>query len=216
MAKDTYEHSTVTLSKKNFTAIMREIRELHTDYLKYILVAAQHSHSHHLDGVKNIRELNLKYIANPTFDMYEDIPVHYAFSIGSYEQNLIKYELFRGKGETLCKPRKSTFKGFTNKDKTFTIQVGAWATIAFNHEKNTIEWNVEEGNHSVDESRATFLGKWLFYLFDQLTWRKDEGGFITYWDESMSNDLSDEYCRESDEETTILYGNAKKVKYPKY
>jgi hypothetical protein len=37
MAKDTYEHTTLTLSKKNFTQIMREIRELYTDYLKRVL-----------------------------------------------------------------------------------------------------------------------------------------------------------------------------------
>lgn len=161
------------------------------------------SHSHFNEG-KNITDAQIDYYQMVSF--FKTLPKHHIFSIGDNEHTLIVNELFRGNRNKLYKPRQSAFKGFTNKDKSFTITVGHYATIEFDFDKNTVTWNVEEGNHSVSQSRAHTMAQLLFMQLNLLRWRKGEGGHLTYWDEYMSDDLDDDYCRESDETVTRIYG----------
>lgn len=197
MAVATYEHSTLKLNKTSFNNVMREMRKVNAIYLNEIFLAAEYAYK------------EIKKVGKNNIDFYALFP-HYRASHGigicQFQREQISTELFRGKNGALCKPRKSAFKGLTNKDKSFTIDISYFAYMTFDHEKSTITWCVDEGNHSVEEANRLYQAKELFKNLSAVNWRNGEGGYLTYWNENMSEDLDDDYCRESDEDCRVFYG----------
>lgn len=205
MAKSTYEFADIKLSKKNYSILYKSIKNQYKELFDYLYTVADFCYP-------ILKKLGHKKQSSSHFcisHVTKNYPLHSKFSLTQFESDFIFSELYRGKNGQLCKPRKSVFKalgkGLLEEDKTITFAISFYATINFNLENSSVYWDVEQGNHSVSESRDTFFAKLFFKELDSFKWRKGEGGDITYWDEYMSDDNDSDYKQEEDECTSILY-----------
>ncbi len=112
-------------------------------------------------------------------------------------------EIFRNDNNTLLKPRKSAFPRLTNKDKSFS----AWfmddtISISFNHESNSVEWGVEEGNRTVDDSEYHYITLAFFSILRNYEWKHGERGETICVSENFDDDPS---TPDSCSDTTRIY-----------
>ncbi|XKH58324.1 hypothetical protein LG293_17005 (plasmid) [Citricoccus nitrophenolicus] len=75
-------------------------------------------------------------------------------------------------------------------NRTTEFSTGSGATIAFHRASNTVTWETDHNNHSVDHARATALGRTLFDRLKQVTWTRGTGGALTGNDEYHQDDDS--------------------------
>jgi hypothetical protein len=97
-------------------------------------------------------------------------------------------EIFRNENNTMLKPRRTAFPKLTNKDKSFSREFGYWIQISLDGDKKTINWSVESGNRSVDNSEDHYMTKIFFSLLDSYNWKIGEHGETVCVAESFDDD----------------------------
>jgi hypothetical protein len=95
--------------------------------------------------------------------------------------------LGKEKPYTLRAPKKKDFAPFTSASLSFQ---GRSCTVTLNNATREVTWEVEEGNHNVEEARGTPLGQLLFALLKKVAWTRATGGTIIGNDEN-NQDNSD-------------------------
>ena len=85
-------------------------------------------------------------------------------------------ELFRGKNESLCKPRKSAYRHAPLRcHNEITLDCHA-VSITLDKTSSRITWEVNHGNNAIDDMEACFVGKSMLAFLDNFQWQKNEGG----------------------------------------
>jgi hypothetical protein len=82
---------------------------------------------------------------------------------------------------TLLKPKKKDFAPYTSASLSFEGR--SWS-LTLNNATREVSWHVDDGNHNVEEARATPLGQLLFELLKKVNWTRATGGTIVGNDEN--------------------------------
>ena len=70
----------------------------------------------------------------------------------------------------------------TNRTTTFSSFVGS-ATIVFDRQTHTVEWQTDHNNHAVDSARSSLLARVFFARLDKVRWTRGTGGVLVGNDE---------------------------------
>ena len=120
------------------------------------------------------------------------------FRIDVTTAELALKEMFRGKPNTLLKPRRSAYPKLTNKDREFYCCFSE--IIEISCKDNVVNWSVIQGNRSVDESIGHFAEKFFFKVLTDYEWKAKEGGSTISYSENFEYN---EHDYKSDEEEYI-------------
>lgn len=196
------EYGTIKFTKTGYMEMVRHVRTVYNDFLdSQYQFALQVFELAKTKGLKSPSEVNdklLTLVKVNYLDTYriKGSPSSTKALITDHELFSINQELFRGKNNALCKPRKSAFKRLTNKDVSFSMDCDC-GTLTFNSDHQYIHWYVSENNHSVDSSHEHTLASTIFnFLDNDYKWKRGEGGSFNYWDEYMT-------CEEEDDERDL-------------
>jgi hypothetical protein len=73
-------------------------------------------------------------------------------------------------------------------NRTTSFRMGD-AKVTFNPDTKTVDWNVAENNHAVENARATALGKSFFRRLDTIKWTPGTGGYTKYDSENNEDEF---------------------------
>jgi hypothetical protein len=198
MSKYEEERGTIQFTKTGYMQVIRDVRKLYNTYMKNVFQGALNIHAE-LAKIKG-RGSNEKRIS--AFNEYTSGRKRiYLKKEGQYRSTeliincelwwTIREEMFRGKGGTLCKPRKAAFKTLTNKETSFSIDYIDEADLSFSLDSLCMDWSVDRNNHAVDRAHENPIAKLVFSYLSNYKWRRNEGGTF-YYDDEYSEDAAND------------------------
>lgn len=105
-------------------------------------------------------------------------------------QKLIFEELLRTKENwnipqkhKIFKPRKKSFTKLSNNNKNFVFEIGHYGTLSLCSKTNTVNWDIEYGNHYVDDAKLTTYGSIFHDFLRNSTLSKNEIYSVEYQNE---------------------------------
>lgn len=111
-------------------------------------------------------ETEIRYHLRDNYERNWDGKFHFTFLV---EKSLIK-------NNKLVKPKKQDFKPLKpNKD--FILEDDCLG-IKFDNKTRTVYYSTDDGNHSIDQARESFLGKLFFRKMNRVEFTSKTGGYL--------------------------------------
>lgn len=198
MSKYEEERGTIQFTKTGYMQVIREVRKIYNTYISNVYKGVLNIHVE-LSKIKGRGSHDKRLLAlNEYIHGRKRIHVKKAGEYRAKQLAIshelwwdIKKELFRGKGGTLCKPRKSAFKAITNKETSFSFDYIDEADMSFSFQTLSMEWYVDRNTRSVERAHENPLAKLVFGYLNNYKWRRNEGGTF-YYDDEYSEDAAND------------------------
>ena len=197
MSKNENERGNISFTKTGYMQVIREVRKLYNAHITKIYQGALELHAELAKitgrGANDKRKAlfeeyqhGQKYLRAKVSEFrFEKLSISYELWYA------IKDEMFRGKGGTLCKPRKSAFKTITNKEASFSLPYIEETDLSFSLESLNMSWSVGRNNRSVERAHENAIARLVFDYLGKYKWRRGEGG-VFYHDDEYAEDAARE------------------------
>jgi hypothetical protein len=187
-----WERGSVQLPTAAWAKFKADLRDAYNRAVQSDFALMERLHTRVKELIKGKRGVNLAQVFNIELSArsgsaYGGYTDHYAFKLIDQE----KVERLMLKDGKLFLPKKKDFP--LANTKTTAFSAGYDGSITLNDEKRTVNWEVSENNHAVEDARQSHMGNALFRLLDKVTWTRGSGGHI-YGSDEYRDDAGKEYA----------------------